>query len=74
MYFGLENEEKTYVGITRQELSRRRYQHNHFGGKNFSDLKAKHNDLTRNGIKNKYHDAAEEWAANYIDLNDAGGL
>ena len=99
VYFGLENEEKTYVGITRQKLSRRRYQHNHFGGKNFSDLKAKHNDLTRNqaraleqyyiemrdgpnklnkinsiSTKNKYYKAAKEWAANYIDSNDAGGL
>ena len=89
VYFGLENEEKTYVGITRQKLSRRRYQHNHFGGKNFDRLDPQYENLTRNqaraleqyhikngpnkrnkinsiGIKNKYHDAAEEWAANYI--------
>ncbi len=89
VYFGLENEEKTYAGITRQKLSRRRYQHNHFGGKNFDRLDPQYENLTRNqaraleqyhikngpnkrnkinsiGIKNKYHDAAEEWAANYI--------
>ncbi len=89
VYFGLENEEKTYVGITRQELSKRRYQHNHFGGKNFTNLSPQYENLTRNqarsleqyhikrgpnkrniinsiSIKNKYHDAAEEWAVNYI--------
>ena len=57
----MHGDEAKYVGITRQKLSRRLYQHNK-KGKNFSDLTGKFHGLTLNQAK-----AIEQY---YIELKN----
>lgn len=43
----MEDEKAVYTGITKQELEKRKYQHNS-GDKNFERLDIKYDELTRN--------------------------
>ena len=59
VYFGIEGDEEKYVGITKQKLEDRLYQHNHSKKyrKNFTDLEKQYENLTKNQARalEQYH-------------------
>ena len=56
VYYGIEKGNAVYTGITKQDLEKRRYQHN-YKGKDFDNLKPVYTGLTRNQARalEQYH-------------------
>jgi len=66
VYYGLQNGEEVYTGITKQDLAKRLYQHN-YGGKNLDDLVAQVEGLTRNQARAVEQYLIENGSANALN-------
>lgn len=65
VYYGIQNGEEVYTGITKQDLAKRLYQHN-YSGKNLDELVEQVGGLTRNQARTVEQYWIENGSANAL--------